>query len=651
MSSKKTFEYLSGPVSWYEYEFKDDNGNKRMIHLFGDRHDLRTICDESLKCMKNVNSSKSDCYDFIYFLKELFDIVVHNQQYADFFLEFQYNIYKQNIYKSYHDTTIGKVYSQFQECLQYTKKDCKYLPYVRMHYTDLRDAFLEYQDFEGLSTKKFSSFNYLLSGLYSDMIQDFDSTIFKQFPLISVEKRFKTINMIDVMLSMMKDYCNFYKILFQSQNFVEDLSDFIEPYLKIFKTVPNDFHPEDVKYFENIFELLKKLKHPKSKSSILAYQLSELEKDKIIVNGKNIADLIYSFIEKKCRSLMIDYPLIVKNWTNYSNTILKLKNGLELKSIYYPLLNFEKELKAFGVILNSYILDGYILSRLFRSFSTSGKKHQPSILSIVYAGNKHIQTEVEFFNEILNLVPIHQVSNESDDEMKKSQCLHSKSFQDIFSYFDKAPKVKEREEYFSEVVNEKNFDFIYQEKQGLLIKPKKLGPFCELLPEIDICSENEGQNVKDYFVWIDKDNHKFAFNFKEDIYVDESNEILDSDQINELREIDVIDKIFKEHEYELLNPSTRVVRLRNEGNPTLFARILFTYAQNIIGGRWKEAEEQILKVPEKSVDYAIYVLKKRWPNETLKTGENLREKAEDNIRNSKYADRYFSKFGLVQTKM
>jgi hypothetical protein len=378
MSTKKSFEYLSGPISWYEYEFKDDQGNKKMIHFFGDRHDLKTNCDESLKCMKNGNSEKSNCYDFVYFLKELFDIVVHNQQYADFFLEFRYNIYKKNINNiSYPDNMIGKVYSQFEECLQYTKKDCKYLPYVRMHYTDLRDVFIEKESQETI----LSSFtDLLLYGLYGGMIQEFSLTLHNEFSLLSLEKRTKTINMMDVILSMLKDYCKFYQILFLSKNFVEDLKDFIEPQLKILKDHPDDFDPEDIKHFVNIFESLKKLKHPKSKSSILGYQLSELEKDNIIVNGMNIADLIFPFIEQKCKLIKETYyPVIIDKWINYSKEILRLKTWFDLNSIYWSLFDFKKELQTFVVLLNAYILDGYILARLFRSFSKSPIKESISL--------------------------------------------------------------------------------------------------------------------------------------------------------------------------------------------------------------------------------------------------------------------------------
>jgi len=45
---------------------KDDKGKKKMIHFFGDKHDLNNLCNQSLKCMKNKNSPKSNCYDFIY---------------------------------------------------------------------------------------------------------------------------------------------------------------------------------------------------------------------------------------------------------------------------------------------------------------------------------------------------------------------------------------------------------------------------------------------------------------------------------------------------------------------------------------------------------------------------------------------------------
>jgi len=644
-NSERTFEYLSGPVSWFEYEFKDDMGNKKMIHLFGDRHDLKTLCSESLKCMKNSNYPKSDCYDFVYFLKELFDIVSYNKQYADFFLEFPYNIYKKDIYQSLQDTMIGKIYSQFKDCFQYTKKNCKYLPYVRMHYTDLRDAFNESLINQGLSSRKMSSFTDLLYELYNDMIEDFgfvyrDSN--RGFSM-SYEERINRINMIDVLFDMIKNYCQLYQILFQSKNFIEDLTEFIDPFLIFFKNHPNDFNPEDVKYFEQVFELLKKLKHPKSKSSVFEYQLSQLKRDKIMVDGKDMADLIYTFVIMKCMSKIGYYDEFIEKWNDLKVKISKVDKK-SLKNLYASFDEFKTKLQAFGIYLDSYLLDGYILTRLFRSFSTSGKKHNPSILSIVYAGDSHIATEVEFFNNFLKLKPIHEIVPNVRYDKKASQCLQSKFFQDIFSYFEEGP-VKGKEEYFSEVVNEKNFDFLYQDKKGLLLKPKDLGPFCELLPEIDICSEEEGENILDYYIWIDKDNNKYVFNFKENIYKDESNEILDSKQINSLRKVSSISKLFNDHESELLNPSNPQRRLKKQNNPKLFANILTTYALYVIGGRWKDAEEYILKFPENAVDYALYALRERWPDEMTKDGENLRKKVEDIIRNSKYADKYFKKFG------
>jgi hypothetical protein len=648
-TTKKTFQYLSGPVSWYEYEFKDDKGKKKMIHLFGDRHNLTRLCNPSLKCMKNDNSSKSDCYDFVYFLKELFDIIVYNKQYADFFLEFRYNIHKENIYESLQGNNIGKVYSQFEECLQYTKEDCKYLPYVRMHYTDLRDAFIENKIFEGESIKKYSSFTEFLYWLYRNLVFSIEQALYRGFGMPSLEERLKKMNMMDQIFLLLKNYCKFYKIFFESKNFVEDFSEFVDPYLKVLREKSELFDAEDIDHFLNIVKLMKKMKHPKSKSSILAYQIYQLEKDNIMVNGKNVADLIYPFIENKCKEMVQKYNGILQKWDDISKKILKF-DVKTIRDIYSKDFSpFVQQLEVSGIYLDSYILDGYILPRLFRSFSTSGKKHNPSILSIIYAGDVHINTQTEFLNNVLGLTPIHEVKDGKEVEMmKKSQCLHSKFFQDIFAKFN-LPPTKGKEENFTEIVNPKNFDFIYQGEDGLLLKAKKIGPFCELLPEIDICSEDEGENVNDYYIWIDKDEQKFVFNTKQDIYRDEDNEPMESDQINLLREeIPEIDKIFKDHEKELLNPTEERVQKRWESNPRSYANILYTYAQHILGGRWKDAEENILKSPSKAVDYAIYVLKKRWPDEILSNGENLREKAENIIRmgDTSNAEKYFKKFGI-----
>lgn len=431
------FEYLSGPVSWYEFEFQDDNGNKKMIHFFGDWHDLNHLCDPSLKCMKNSKSEKSNCYEFIYFLHQLFDIVIENKKYADLFLEFPYNIQKKDDYQVPENTMIAKIYNEFKDCFQYTKKECKYLPYVRMHYTDLRLAFKEDFTSKEYNKNEISSYLDLLHFLIYDMVFDFyqvaidpNSTNFR----LSIEERMKRINMINLLFDITEKYCQMYQILLQSNNYLNELNQLIHPFLEIIWNNEKYFNQEDINYFLNVLELMKTLKHPKKYMSILGYQLYQLKMDKIMVNGRNISDLIYHFIMDKCYEKIVQLKEYVNYWRSLSQKLVNINNHSDLVNILNYLNEFSNNIFSFLITsVGLYTLDSYLLSRLFRTFSNSpGKKHEPSILSIVYMGDTHVNLEVEFFEKVLKLSPVNKVRNGN-----QNQCINSPNFKKIFEYFDK----------------------------------------------------------------------------------------------------------------------------------------------------------------------------------------------------------------------
>ena len=644
--SNMDFDYLSGPVSWYEFEFKDDTGKKKMIHFFGDKHDLNNLCNPSLKCMKNKKSPKSNCYDFIYFLKELFKIVVENQKYADLFLEFPYNIQRKDVYNVLQNTIIGKIYNQFKDCFQYTKKECKYLPYVRMHYTDLRDAFQEDVGFGYVNYEhKIGSHLDLLYFLIDDIVQDFakvrrnpDSSS----PLLTLDQRINRINMIDILFEIIQNYCRMYEILLGSKNYIKDLSQFIEPFVLKIKEYPDEFNLDEVKIFMNVFELMKQLKHPKKNMSILAYQLDQLKQDEILVQGKNVSDLIYDFVMGKCFQKIVGLQEFLDYWKDLSQGLSKVNNNAGVIQIYNYLDEFSKNINYFLITsVGPYILDAYILSRLFRNFS--GKDHYPSILSIVYAGDSHINIEVEFFEKVLKLSPVNQVKK----SIEESQCIFSPKLKDIFDLFDGKLETQ-NEQNFDNIINDKNFKFLYQGKDGMLIKPKDIGPLCDLLPNLVICESAETTKLSEYNIWIDSnDDKKYVLNFNEDEYKDEENEDLDKDTFDMLQSIKPVYKLFENHENELLKPSDKKLQLAYEKNPKQQAKKLFFYTQDILGKRWKQAEEKIILDPEYATNYAIVILKSRWPNEMTKKGENLKEKAEATIsQNKQFAKKYAEHFNL-----
>lgn len=503
LEDRNTLEYLNGPVSWYEFLFKDDNGNEKMIHLFGDKHIISAECEPTLKCMKSSKDEKSNCYDFIYFLEELFDVVKENKMYADLFVEIPYILKSEDdLYKNIKaNTVIGKIFDKFKYCIKRDKKKCTYLPNIRMHFSDIRTILLsdDVMDpimamLKGKEKRKIDPINSLLD-LLKYMIHDLFAGIINsliQINQIKIELNNQTkivqpninpiesllypiaydeialrINMIKILFMILENFCDLITIIISSEDYISDLNTFLNQYIDIIQSNPDVFIQKDIKEFDKVIDRLRKIKHPKSKSSIVAHQLLELEKDKIIVNGKNIAILINKYITDSCTQYISQESKIqniIYNFDEFiSQVFTQTDEGFDLQPKFdkkYHSITSQQDLKSFysfleknsSILLNIFnkfmvfydeiiitlearLLDAFILSRLFRSFSSS-KSHSPSVLAIIYSGALHTRYQVEFFKEYLGLNPIHQIEDQ-EGKKKDYQCLHNKSFGKIFSRLQK----------------------------------------------------------------------------------------------------------------------------------------------------------------------------------------------------------------------
>lgn len=631
-TQEKKVRYLSGPTSWYEYLFEDDNGNQKMIHLFGDAHEIKNLCDPSYRCMKSSKDKESDCYDLIYFLKELFDEVVDNQVYADMFLEIPYNIYKKDIYKLYQDTMIGKIFNQFNDCFKYHKKDCQYLPYVRMNYTDLRIAFHHDVTYD-IPEKNISSFVDVIKNKYLDLETAFDRILRGEAKGLTSDQIVQIINYIDTLFDyVFNRYCDLYRV-FLSDSYLVELNNFFEPMFQTFDKYSDEFSPSDIQLTKNVFELMKKLKHPKSNRSVIGYQIEELRKDNIKVNGKNIADLLEVFIQESCQKTfgdslsgtspevgfasvapdLKDSEKIYSNWMKISRAMLKVDRS-NVVNVINSIRNFGSDLRYYTIILESYFLDVYILSRMFRTFSSSKREHLPSILTIVYAGDSHILTQSRFFEEVLKIRPIHKIPSVRIGKDSYKQCLQHNYFSDIFTQIEKKEKIPRGERKAALVPKdqhkwlEKNFNILYEGKDGMLLQPKEIGGFCEWIPNLDFCTGDQEVELETFICWLDPKGNKYCFDFINDEYKDEQNEKLDKDQIEMFRKKNPItSKLFKQHEDELLYPkgSKEIEYIKF---PKRFYKNLYYYALDVIQGRWPEAEEMILSNPETAQDYRDNIL-------------------------------------------
>ncbi|CAK7994904.1 Hypothetical protein POVR1_LOCUS422 [uncultured virus] len=113
---------ISGPVAYTSFNLL---GHK--LHIFGDRHDKLTLCD---KC-------SLDCLYIPDLLQYIVERAVDEREQIDIFLEIPFQI--EGVWnRKTVDTVLYDVLDQFPNCFTYDKSQCKYLPYVRFHYADIR---------------------------------------------------------------------------------------------------------------------------------------------------------------------------------------------------------------------------------------------------------------------------------------------------------------------------------------------------------------------------------------------------------------------------------------------------------------------------------------------------------------------------------
>jgi hypothetical protein len=461
--SEDTFKYLSGPSVWFEFDFVDDNGNKKTIELFGDIHNMEGLCEPILKCMRDSKSPKSSCEDINYLLEDLFENAVKEKVHVDLFIEAPYNIYKKDIYEFNKNNYLSIIFNHFYECFTTKKEKCKYLPYVRMNYTDLRSSSYFVND-ESLKDNGFS-INDLMIDSYTEMLSKFakyDKDSNSEWTKDRILKSAAFINLlIDNIFNMSH---KLFMILLLEDDYQSKYDKIFNQLIEYMESNPNKFDKSDIIALKNtlrrIFKATKVVKDKKDVNQfIIKKQIDELRKENIAYKGKNIADeLIDYFGYMTQETLRQNYPDVAKMWkVLYQNIVIWYQGAIqyetleqELKSnrskdIENALIQLNQELQDLQIQivedgnqffrdfyntileLDSYYLDSYILARMFRSFTDK----KQSRLSIVYAGQKHAMTQHDFFTKVLKIKPNDYPSVKRGK--KAYRCMRSEDFSNIFN--------------------------------------------------------------------------------------------------------------------------------------------------------------------------------------------------------------------------
>jgi hypothetical protein len=422
-------------VNWFEFDFVDDNGNKKTIELFGEEHNMEGLCSSTLKCMRDSKSQVSNCEDINYLLENLFEDAVKEKIHVDFFIEAPYNIYKKDIYETKQDNYLSIIFNHFYECFTVKKEKCKYLPYVRMNYSDLRSSTYFVTD-ENLKSKHFTIIDFIRSKvmeLYVN-IQNYPNSQWSR------DKIVKTASFINLMLdNIFRITDKLFIILLLKDNYKKLYDNIFDQIITIMLNNPERFDPSDIKELKEslntIYGASKVSKDsPDVRQFIIKRQFDELRKEKVNVGGENVADkLIDYFVFLIQDTIKNNYDIIQNLWkdlfknimiwnagyndledldkepTTSKNTQTLIYKRSQLDSELSNLtdvivdmsLDFYRNFSGLVTVLDSYYLDSYILARMFRSFSDKN----PSRVSIVYAGSSHINTQYDFFTKILNMKP------------------------------------------------------------------------------------------------------------------------------------------------------------------------------------------------------------------------------------------------------
>jgi hypothetical protein len=406
---------LSGPVSWTEFLFEDDQGNKKMIHLFGDFHDKENLCPSSDLCASNSSQKDHLCYTFPFFLEQLFEEVQMKNQTADFFMEVPYHLedreYIDPERNKSEDSLLEEIYEKFRPCFQRNKSKCQYDPNnVRMHYTDLRIAF---QDKKTMKELEKSSYG-LLGPFLNQQLNEWITVIGTFFESQITQKKFTDISIKTLIFNQLIQnglnlYIDIIAILLTSSKGKQDLVSKINQIKDLFKDPKFNVHKD--KLFQTLDNL--PLLFKSDSQSILKKQLDALHQDKIYYRGKSMSEYISNYAMElinvlttnnipKIQSIWNELFEIFKRWIKSLSNLTKnltFDNQNLFNHINIEIINkynqVERKLQTFLVYLDFFVLDLYILTRMFRNF---GKKQ--SLLSITYAGQDHIGVQSEFFKSI-----------------------------------------------------------------------------------------------------------------------------------------------------------------------------------------------------------------------------------------------------------
>ena len=395
-SMKGHLQFISGPISWTYFKL-----GAQHFHFFGDLHGSKGENCESvqIQCstVKNPKSSES-CYDITYLLEDIFKNAEKKNQTVDFFIEIPYigSIDKDIEYHGTYDVDyINDIQSYFTDYFTFQKK--KKFPNVRLHYSDIRRS---------LDMPGYLKATYIASYIVMNVIIE-----------INDQEKFEFLN---ILMNRLFGKEKFMKQIFEA-HFKDGYEDILD---EIFEKLLTDQEKNqfDIPFFQLQFVIEEMKKQTKQRDQVskhlIKIQLDELRKDKVMINGKNMADLILKFIFQRFNEIDVEFTL--QEWKKFYTQHRSNPQNITPNQYYQLRSQF-----ASFVDLDSLLMDAYTLARMFRTY---GESNKPSDLVITYTGDEHTANYVYFFEEILGL----NSSAKKGGLKKAKRCIYDEDFSKYF---------------------------------------------------------------------------------------------------------------------------------------------------------------------------------------------------------------------------
>lgn len=351
--------WISGPISAYSILYN----NKRYL-LFGDEHhSMDKSCD-------NCNDIDVSCYDISRLIRD----IIQNKgtyEFTDIYLEHPFMTV---VPRDLPDIGyISEIYNVFKDCFR-KNRSCKHSYNTRFHYVDIRKSHEQPLIFEEYVT------NIRLSKVYGEI---------KYYEQPDTEYIITTDILMEALYGHTFLADKLFKIYIESDNYVEDTYKLFYPTLKKIRTLYTDSNIE-LDYIINILMYKNKIRK----------QLYGLEQDGLSDMADNIRAYIYEIYNKgrkETQSIYKVWKTTMNMFYNNSITSKQLLNMLDISTQITTQITY-------------LLMDIYTLARMFRKFKSGNRKHIESNDVIIYAGNAHIQTYVNFFKYISDNVQIDEYS-------------------------------------------------------------------------------------------------------------------------------------------------------------------------------------------------------------------------------------------------